>query len=219
MATLRRSLGWLPALFVGVGAAAARAEEPADRGLSLAAWAGTAFDRSVAASETGRPLHDAAPMVGATGLGNVERVAIGGAVDAIPGMLGEGRLSLSALLGYQPQIGAFRYQLLGEAGGHRFTDVGGTLFARRPGTETWLPFAGVRLGAARTYPAHSVGEVGVWVFGRYDIGQKTVTNVRDFMGDETRTDYRVGGYMVGLAVQVGLRLEAPHPWNQGVVMN
>ena len=219
MATLRQSLGCLPALVVSVVAAAARAEEPAGRGISLSAWAGTAFDRSVAASDTGRPLRDAAPMIGATGLGNIERVAIGGAVDATPGVLGDARLSLSALLGYQPQLGAVRYQLLGEVGGHRFSGVGGTAFTRPSGTEVWLPFAGVRLGAARTYPAHSVGEVGVWMFGRYDIGQKTATNVSDFMGDETRTDYRLGGYMVGLAVQVGLRLESPHPWNQGVVMN
>ncbi|HXU04788.1 MAG TPA: hypothetical protein VN903_27685 [Polyangia bacterium] len=218
MATSRRLLGWGPALFVGVASTFARAEEPADRGISLSAWAGTAFDRSVADGETGRPLRDAAPLVGATGLGNIEQVAIGGAVDASPGTAGEGRLSLSALLGWQPQIGATRYQLLGEAGGHRFTNVGGRSFTRQEGPETWLPFAGVRLGAARTYPAHSVGEVGVWMFGRYDLRQTTVTNVSGAMSD-TRTDYRVGGYMVGLAVQVGLRFESPHPWNQGTVWN
>jgi hypothetical protein len=35
-------------------------------------------------------------------------------------------------------------------------------------------------------------------------------------GEEARADYRVGGFMAGMALQVGLRLEGPHPWNQGV---
>jgi hypothetical protein len=53
-------------------------------------------------------------------------------------------------------------------------------------------------------------EVGAWVFGRYDIGNATVTNVSEFLR-ETRTDYRLGGWMCGVALQGGLRLEAADP--------
>jgi hypothetical protein len=156
------------------------------------------------------------PVVGATGLGNIERLAIGGAVDATPGSGGDGRLTLSALLGFQPQVGTTRLQLLAEAGGHRFSNVGGSQLGRSTGPDAWLPFAGVRLGAARTVPEHGFVELGCWLFGRYDLGHKTVTTVTTFMGEGPGADYRVGGFMVGLAFEVGLRLESPHPWNQGV---
>ena len=43
------------------------------------------------------------------------------------------------------------------------------------------------------------------------------TDTSDPLGEDTRTDYRVGGFMAGLALHVGLRLESPHPWNQGMV--
>ena len=49
-----------------------------------------------------------------------------------------------------------------------------------------------------------------WLFGRYDVGEATVTNVGIFM-QENRTDYRLGGWMCGLALRVGLHLEAADP--------
>jgi hypothetical protein len=189
----------------------ARAGEPADRGISMSAWAGAAVDRSVVSADSGRPLHDGAPLVGATTVGNIGRLAMGGAVDATPGINGDGRLSIAVLLGFQPEVDRIRVQFLGEAGRHRFSNVGGNLFAHQLGPETWLPYLGVRLGATRTVPANGLFEVGAWLFGRYDIGEATVTNVSGFLGEETRTDYRVGGWMCGLALQVGLRLESPDP--------
>jgi hypothetical protein len=200
-------------MVIGLLAAAvpARAGEPADRGISMTAWAGAAVDRSVANADTGRPLHDGAPLIGVTALGNIRSLAIGGAVDATPGINGDGRLSVAALLGFQPQIARMRLQFLGEAGRHRFSDVGGSLFAHQVGPETWLPYLGVRLGVARTVPAHGMFELGAWLFGRTDIGQAKVRNVGSFLGEETRTDYRVGGWMCGLAFQVGLRLDAANP--------
>jgi hypothetical protein len=204
-----RTVAW--AMFSLLAAATpARAGEPADRGISMSAWAGAAVDRSVSAAESGRPLHDGVPLVGATTLGNIGRLAMGGAVDATPGASGDGRLSLGLLLGFQPELDGTRIQLLGEAGRHRFSDVGGSAVAHQLGSDTWLPYAGVRLGAARTVPAHGMFEVGAWVFGRYDIGNATVTNVSEFLR-ETRTDYRLGGWMCGVALQGGLRLEAADP--------
>jgi len=192
-------------------AAPARAREPADRGISMSAWAGAAVDRSVAAVGSGRSLHDGAPLIGVTALGNIRSVALGGALDTTPGINGDGRLSMAVLLGFQPEIDRTRLQVLGEAGRHRFSDVGGNMMAHQLGPETWLPYLGVRVGVARTVPARGLFEVGAWLFGRHDIGDATVTNVGSFLGEETRTDYRVGGWMCGLALQVGLRLEATDP--------
>jgi hypothetical protein len=199
---------------VAAGSAAARADEPADRGISLSAWAGGALDRSVLTA-SGEPVHLEALVAGVTGVGNIERVAIGGAVDTRPDISGGGRLSISALLGYQQQVGRDRIVLLGEAGGRRVSDVVADPYAHELGADPWLPFVGVRLGSARTVPTHGLVEVGTWLFARYDLSRATVTSAAGSAG-ETRTDYRVGGFMAGLGLEVGLRLESPHPWNQGV---
>jgi hypothetical protein len=200
--------------FTGL-AGEARANEPADRGISLSAWAGGALDRSVMTAD-GRPVHMEALVAGLTGVGNIERVAIGGAVDVRPNVLGEGRLALSAMLGYQQQIGRRRVLVLGEAGGRRFAVAAGE-FEHQVGPEPWLPFVGVRLGSARMVPPRGFVELGSWLFARFDLERANVTTAGDMFGAETRTEYRVGGFMAGLALQLGLRLEAPHPWNQGVV--
>jgi hypothetical protein len=197
-------------------AGVARAGEPADRGVSLSAWAGGALDRSVVTAD-GRPLHPEALVAGLTGVGNIERVAIGGAVDVRPALFGDGRLSLSTLLGYQHQARRTRVQLLGEAGVRRFSGVGGDAATPELAPAPWLPFVGLRLGSTRTVPARGFFELGSWLFARYDVRQTTVSSVGTLSGgEEGRTDYRVGGFMVGMAMQVGLRLESPHPWNQGV---
>ena len=212
-----RLLAVIAAFGVAGASPGVRADGPADRGISLSAWTGGALDRSVTAMEGRRPVNEAAPVIGATGLGNIERFAIGAAVDTTPGVLGNARLSLAALLGYQHRVGRTRFGLLAEAGGHRFSEVGGTPSGRQLGPDTWLPFAGARLGAARMVPARGFTEIGLWLFARHDLGQATVTTVSGSLGEETRTEYRVGGFLAGLALQVGLRLESPHPWNQGVV--
>ena len=101
MSAARRLCGRLFAVVVIVGlTGAARADGPGDRGISLSAWAGGAVDRGVVTGD-GRPVHPEGLMAGLAGVGNIERVAIGGAVDVRPALFGDGRLSLSALLGYR----------------------------------------------------------------------------------------------------------------------
>lgn len=213
-ATRRFGCGLLAVIVFAGPAAVARAGESADRGISLSAWTGTAWDSGVATAD-GRPVHPGTLVGGLAGLGNIEHFAIGGAVDAKPAVFGDGRLSLSALLGYHHAVGRNRLQLLGEAGERRYSEVGGSPLARQEGPDPWLPFVGARLGLVRTVPARGFIELGVLVFARYDLQRTTVTTVSTFF-EETRTDYRVGGFMTGLALQAGLRLESPHPWNQGV---
>ena len=189
----------------------ARADEPADRGISMSAWAGAAVDRSVVAADSGRPLHDGAPLVGATALGNIRWVALGGTVDATPGINGDGRLSIGVLLGVQPEVDRIRIQVLGEAGRHRFSDVGGTA-VRPPARPRHLVAVPRRSPRRRPHRARARDVRG---------GRLAVRALRHRRGDrherrqlswqETRTDYRLGGWMCGLALQVGLRLEAADP--------
>jgi hypothetical protein len=151
--------------------AAARAGEPAERGASFTVSAGAAVAHGDAP----------APMFGVTGVGNVERLALGGAVDGTPGTQGDGRLSVSGLVGYQPELGGTRLLLLAEGGRHRI------------GRDPWLPFVGLRVGLARTWPRRGPFEVGAWCFGRYD---------------------RLGGFLAGVAFHGGLRIESRHPWQE-----
>jgi hypothetical protein len=207
----RVSLAVLLAGFAG----SARAAEPGDRGISLSAWAGGGLDRSVIRAD-GQPVHLEALVAGLTGVGNIARLAIGGSVDARPSVGGDGRLALGVLLGYQHEIGSTRMLLLGEAGGRRFSVAGGA-FERQLEPDPWLPFVGVRLGSTRTVPPRGFVEVGSWVFARFDLQRAALTTAGTSPGGETQTDHRIGGFMAGLALQVGLRFEAAHPWRQAVV--
>src|SRR4029079_16608807 len=142
--------------FIGVvgWTAVGAAEEPADRGISLTAWVGGTVDRSITAIDRGRRVTDATPIFGATAVGNIERVAMGGSLDATPGSLGNGRLSLGGLLGYQQQVGRRPLHAFAEAGQRRFSQVGGTMSGHQVGADARLPYAGVRLPAPRTHPRH-----------------------------------------------------------------
>ena len=160
----------------------ARADEPADRGISMSAWAGAAVDRSVVAADSGRPAsrrraadrrHRARQhQVGRAGRHrrchsrNQRRWT---AVDRrLAGCSARGRQDPHSGSGRgrpPPFLGRGRYR-----------------FAHQIGPDTWLPYLGVRLGVARTVPAHGMFEVGAWLFGRYDVGEATVTNVGSFHG-------------------------------------
>ena len=179
-----------------------------DKGISVSAWAASALDRSVTTVSDGAPLHPTALLIGVTALANVGDLAVGAALDSFSGIFGEGRLAIAGLGGWQPKlIGHLRLQILGEAGAHRFSGVGDGLFAQQVGGPTWLPYGGVRLGAALAFASHV--DVGWGLFARYDVGSNTVTTIDSgFLGSpSTRVDYDVGGFMVGLAIQVGVRFE------------
>jgi hypothetical protein len=199
------------ALLVAAGAVAAagpaRADDGTPSGLSLGAWAGAAMDRAVARADDGTPLHDTQQLAGVTALANVQGMTLGGALDGTPGILGNGQLWMGALAGWGNTLGTVRLVLLCEAGEHRFSDVGGTMLGRQMGDGVWVPYAGARLGVAWTIPDDGHLELGLWTLARYDARNETVT----YMSDGERTDYRVGGYMLGLALQVGARFEARPP--------
>ncbi len=89
-------------------------------------------------------------MVGLATLLNWDGLALGGVVDGMPGIFGDGRVSAGALVGWQPRLGSHRYQLLGEMGQERFSEVGGNLLSTPNTKETWLGYVGARLGMSET---------------------------------------------------------------------
>ena len=118
-------------------------------------------------------------------------------------------MTVGGMAGWQPQAGTHRFQILGELGAERFSDVGGNFLASPSTHETWLQYVGARLGTSETFGAGGHFELGAWFFVRKDLGDATVSSTSDnFLGGEsTTTQYHLGGYSAGAALRVGLRFD------------
>ena len=198
---------------VALLAPVARAEPSPLFGFSVDAYAAPTVDRSVTDQNTGEPYQRSRGMLGLATLLNWDELALGGVVDGMPGIFGDGRLSAGALVGWQPRVSTHRYQLLGEIGQERFSDVGGNLFSTPSQHDTWLSYVGARAGVSETFGRDGPFELGAWLFVRKDVGDATVTNTSSSFpilggsAEETTTTYRVGGYSAGVAFRVGVRFD------------
>jgi hypothetical protein len=198
------------AALVTIVAPAARAADDPQFGFSLDAFGAPTWDRSVTNRQTSEPRGASRTMVGVATVLNFEDWALGGVVDGMPGAMGDGRLSLGALAGWQPRVGSHRYQVLGELGAERFSDVGGTLLAPPGARETWLDYAGVRLGMSETFGDGGPFELGAWLFVRRDLGQADVSGTSSSLfggAEESTASYRLGGYSAGLGLRLGVRFD------------
>jgi hypothetical protein len=197
----------------------ARAAEDDLFGFSVDAYAAPTWDRSIINQQTREPRAAARGAIGLATVLSFDALVLGAVVDGMPGIMGDGRVSLGGLAGWQPRIGSHRYQLLGELGAERFSDVGGTLLSSPSTRETWLDYAGVRLGVTETFGGDGPFELGAWVFVRKDLGQADVSSTSgDFLtGEETTTSYRLGGYSGGVALRVGVRFDQKRPSAESAV--
>jgi hypothetical protein len=200
---------------LSVVASAAPSVRAADNPLfsfSVDAYAAPTVDRSVTNLQTDKPYQPTRSIIGLATVLDFDGLVLGGVADGMPGIFGDGRLSLGGLVGWQPRSGSHRYQMIGELGSERFSGVGGTLFATPSAGTTWLEYAGLRLGMSETFGNDGPFELGAWLFVRKDLGQADVSNVSGgpFGGDQTTTPYRLGGYSAGVALRVGVRLEQKH---------
>jgi hypothetical protein len=192
---------------VGLAAPAARAADGPLVGFSVDGYVAPTWDRSVTDMQTGQPHQPSRSAVGVATLLNLDQLAFGAVVDGMPGIFGDGRVSMGGVFGWQPRSGRDRYQVLGEVGEERFSDTGGT-FLSSPGGETTLGYVGARLGVTHTFGVEGPFELGVWAFVRKDIGEAIVTNVNGNLGgEETVTRYHLGGYSGGISLRVGLRFD------------
>jgi hypothetical protein len=187
----------------------ARADRGPALGLSLDGYVAPAYDDSVTATTPGASKRQSRGLVGFATLANDGDFAAGGVVDGFPGIFGDGRLTVGGMAGWQPEVGGHRYQVLGEVGAERFSDVGGNFFNSPSVHETWLDYVGARLGTSESLGPGGHFELGAWLFVRKDIGDATVSNTTsNFLGgDSTTTQYQLGGYTAGAALRVGLRFD------------
>jgi hypothetical protein len=107
-------------------------------------------------------------------------------------------MSLAGLLGPAVDAGPIRLELLGEVGGQRYSDVGGT------DESAWLPYAGVRPGVSLRLPVFPSLRlvVGAWGFWRRDLTRETVRSISDL----PEASYRVGGSSYGVVGRVGFEI-------------
>jgi len=204
---LLRHLAAVAAGFAVVASAQARADEGPALGLSLDGYVAPAYDDSVTATHPGAPKRHSRGLIGFATLANLGDFAAGGVVDGFPGIFGDGRLTVGGMAGWQPEIGRRRYQVLGELGAERFSDVGGNFFNSPSTHETWLDYVGARLGTSESFGPGGHFELGAWLFVRKDLGTAAVSNTGGTLlgGEDTRTEYQLGGYTAGAALRVGLR--------------
>jgi hypothetical protein len=108
-------------------------------------------------------------------------------------------LTVAGLLGPAVDAGPIRIELLGEVGGQRYSDIGGT------DRSTWLPYAGVRPGVSLRLPVLPVLRlvVGAWGFWRRDLTRETVDGLVPGL---PAASYRVGGDSYGVVGRVGFEI-------------
>jgi hypothetical protein len=188
--------------------AAHAAESPAF-GISVDGYLAPTWDHSVTVQETGEPERASRGKLGVAALINLDQLAFGGVVDGFPGIVGEGRLTVGAVVGWQPHSGTHRYQLLAEVGEERFSDVGGAVLGTPSVHQTSLDYVGTRVGVSETLGRDGHFVLGAWFFVRKDLGEAVVSNsdTNWFNGETTSTGYVVGGYTAGVAFRIGLRFD------------
>jgi hypothetical protein len=200
-------VGVLGAIVVASLPTPVRADQAPSLGISLDGYFAPVRDDSVTNMSSPQPQERSRGLVGLATVANLGSCAVGSVVDGFPSLFGNGRLTVGGLAGWQPQSDSHRFQVLGELGAERFSDVGGNLLTSPDTHETWLPYVGARLGTSETFSRDGHFELGAWLFVRKDLGEATVTNTSSFLGDSTTTEYRLGGYSVGAALRIGVRFD------------
>ncbi len=115
--------------------------------------------------------------------------------------------AIGALVGVGGDVGgAFRLELLGEIGGHRYGN-----FAENPrivtasSSEEWLAYVGLRPGVAYRFPVGEMGVViGIWGFARWDLSTSDVPVTVGSAGSASPGTVELGGTSIGAVARIGL---------------
>jgi hypothetical protein len=190
--------------------AVARADPARALGVSIGLGIEADFDDTVT-SAAGDRLHDQTGQLTASALANMGDFALGGLIVSHPEFFGDGRALYGARAGWQPRFGPVRFQVLGEAGLHRFTNVGAGLFSSSTPKEISGPYLGLALGTTGSF-GRSVFEWGAMLVARRDLFRGTATKTESsFLGSPVPppTTYDVGGTLIGAVLTIGLRFADP----------
>jgi hypothetical protein len=207
---VRPAISALALLVSLLSCANARADQDKPLGLSVGLGLEADFDDTVI-DAAGDRLHDQSGQLLVSALANRGDLAFGGVIVSHPELFGDGRALYGGRAGWQPRFGPVRFQVLGEAGLHRFTNVGSGLFSSSTPKEVSGPYLGLALGTTGTF-GHSVFEWGITLVAREDLFRDTVIKTESsFLGGPVPppTTYYVGGTSVGAVLTLGLRFAEP----------
>src|SRR5437763_8652208 len=90
---------------VTLASAGARGGEVSGFGIAVDGYMAPTWDHSVSDQQTGAPERASRGKIGVSTLISVDEFALGGVVDGMPGIFGEGRLTVGGVVGWQPRIG------------------------------------------------------------------------------------------------------------------
>jgi hypothetical protein len=112
--------------------------------------------------------------------------------------------AIGALAGMKLPLGPVRLDLLGEAGGHRYGNIGSNPSIVKSGSDQWFAYLGLRPGVAFKFGAPDAPGflLGLWGFARWDLTTKnaavTVSGATDQPGK-----VKLGGVSIGATVRAG----------------
>jgi hypothetical protein len=142
-------------------------------------------------------------LAGGDVLFNLGGLELGAIIDTTFGSNSPSQTALGALAGVGLELDAFKLDLLGEAGGHRYGN-----FANNPdivtssSSEQWLFYVGLRPGI--TFKLGGPISLGLWAFVRWDVNSQdlpvTVGSAK------SAGSYSLGGTTIGAAVRLGFDL-------------
>ena len=110
--------------------------------------------------------------------------------------------ALGGLLGFKLAAGPVRLDLMGEAGAHRFGNLGSETNSNE---DQWLAYVGLRPGIAfkLAAPDQPGMIIGVWTFARWDLDSKRVPVTAGNVGNTTPGSLKLGGSTIGATLRLG----------------
>jgi len=154
-------------------------------------------------------------MAGLTGIVSFGPVALGATAELSSTVNGIASRTVGGLAGARLALAPrLRLVVLGEAGVRTFSDASDFLFETTVTPyKSSLPYVGGRVGI--TWLALKHLDLGVIAFAKRNIGEATAIARQEggFLGGgPTETTQQLGGFAVGIALQVGVRFDTTLPW-------
>ncbi len=161
------------------------------------------FSSSVSGAQHDQHLfNDSQQIAGADLMFNVGVLQFGAIADHTWAKDKASQTALGGLLGFKLGAGPLRIDLMGEAGAHRFGDLGSVSSSNK---DQWLAYVGLRPGIAfkLAAPDQPGMIIGVWTFARWDLSSTTVPVTAGNVGNTTPNSLKLGGTTIGATLRLG----------------
>lgn len=133
---------------------------------------------------------------------NVDWIQVGAIADHTWASGKASQTALGALAGAKVAAGPVRLDLMGEAGAHRYGNLGSETNGNK---DQWLAYVGLRPGLAFKLGVPNLPGpiVGLWTFVRWDLNSERVPVTAANVGQTAVGSVKVGGSTIGANLRVG----------------